>query len=161
MVFRRKSSVADPRGAPPMGVQILSISCSFLGKFGKLVCWRPRRVGAPPGEILDPPLEFSEGTHDVGVSKSGVKIVCFTVKCNGGVELNVTQFILKHEVVQRDGVKCSRFYLKEIVMLEIFSIPVKPLMPKTIAGSKWESIEARTRSKFFHCYAVFGQIFAI
>ena len=72
------------------------------------------------------------------MSKSDVKIVCFTVKCNGGAELNVTQFIQKHEVGQRDGVKCSRFHLTEIRMLEIFSIPVKPLMPKTIPGSKWE-----------------------
>ena len=39
------------RGArAPLGARILSISCSFSGKFGKIVCWRP------PGEILDPPL---------------------------------------------------------------------------------------------------------
>ena len=31
------------------GVQILSISCSFLGKFGKIVCWRPL------GELASPP----------------------------------------------------------------------------------------------------------
>ena len=47
-------TVADLRGGagdappPPPGVQILSISCSFLGNFGKIVCWRPPRgVGAP------------------------------------------------------------------------------------------------------------------
>ena len=46
-------SVVDLRGKrdPPLpGVhQILSISCSFLGKFDKIVCWRPppRGVGAP------------------------------------------------------------------------------------------------------------------
>ena len=37
--------MADLRGgvrgtrAAPLGVQILSISCSFLGKCGKIVCW--------------------------------------------------------------------------------------------------------------------------
>ena len=32
-----------------LGVQILSISCSFKGKFGKIVCLRP------PGELAPPP----------------------------------------------------------------------------------------------------------
>ena len=39
----------------PWRVQILSIS--FLGNFGKIVCWRPRGGLAPHlGELLDPPL---------------------------------------------------------------------------------------------------------
>ena len=33
---------------PPPGAQILSISCSFWGKFGKIVCWRL------PGELTPP-----------------------------------------------------------------------------------------------------------
>ena len=54
-------AVADLRGAqgtrPP--VQILSISCIFLGKFGKIVCWRPPPSGSWRPllrEILDQPL---------------------------------------------------------------------------------------------------------
>ena len=49
-------SVADLGGArgarvpPPLGAQILSISCSFRENLVKSY------VGAPPGEILDPPL---------------------------------------------------------------------------------------------------------
>ena len=31
----------------------------FLGKFGKIVCWEGWRP-PPPGEILDPPLAFSD-----------------------------------------------------------------------------------------------------
>ena len=32
----------------PHGFQIISIPCSFWGKFGKIICWRPLpRVGAP------------------------------------------------------------------------------------------------------------------
>ena len=38
------------------GTQILSISCSFLGKFGQIVYWRPLEGWRPHlGEILDPP----------------------------------------------------------------------------------------------------------
>ena len=55
-------SVADLRGAPgtraPLGVQILSFSCSFRPK--KLVSTPNLGVGAPPpGKILDPPLTVS------------------------------------------------------------------------------------------------------
>ena len=58
------STVADLGGTqgtrpPPPGGQILSISCSFLGKYGKIVCWRSPPVSWRPlliGEILDPPL---------------------------------------------------------------------------------------------------------
>ena len=38
------------RGTRPPPIQILSISCSFWEKFGKIICWRPpppRRVGVP------------------------------------------------------------------------------------------------------------------
>ena len=44
---RSKGGVRD---APPPPVQILSISCSFLGKFGKIARWRPLPHGglAPP-----------------------------------------------------------------------------------------------------------------
>ena len=57
---------------PPLGVQILSISCSFLGEFGKIVCSRPPwRVHAPPlGEILDPSLR---GEH---VTSAPSKLNC-------------------------------------------------------------------------------------
>ena len=40
----------------PPGVQILSISCSFLGKFGKIICWRP----------LPPPRGNPGSTTDIG-----------------------------------------------------------------------------------------------
>ena len=43
----------------------------FLGKFGKIVCWRP----SPPGEILDPPL---------------VLILTLTLGVNGAIEINVS-----------------------------------------------------------------------
>ena len=46
-------AVADLRGArgmhTPLGVQILSISCSFWENFSKSY------VGAPPGELAPPP----------------------------------------------------------------------------------------------------------
>ena len=35
--------------APPQGPKCLSISCSLLGNFGKIICWRP------PGELAPPP----------------------------------------------------------------------------------------------------------
>ena len=43
----------------PLGVQILSISCSFWEILAKsYVGAPPRGVGAPPQKILDPPLPF-------------------------------------------------------------------------------------------------------
>ena len=45
-------STKENFGRAALGVQILSISCSFWKKFGKIVCWCPHI-----GEILDPPLE--------------------------------------------------------------------------------------------------------
>ena len=34
----------------PLRTKIFSISCSFFGKFGKIVCWRPPgRLASPPG----------------------------------------------------------------------------------------------------------------
>ena len=50
-----RGGVRDAR--PPLGVQILSISCSFREN---LACSRPPwRVHAPPlGKILDPPLIY-------------------------------------------------------------------------------------------------------
>ena len=41
------SKILDAR--PPLGVQILSISCSFWGNLAKSY------VGAPPGELAPPP----------------------------------------------------------------------------------------------------------
>ena len=44
---------------PPPGHPNSFDFMQFSGKCGKIVCWRPpppRGVGAPPGEILDPPL---------------------------------------------------------------------------------------------------------
>ena len=55
-------SVADPRAAPPartpLWTKIFLISCSFLGKSGKFVCWSPLLEGWCPllREILDPSL---------------------------------------------------------------------------------------------------------
>ena len=47
------------RGTRPQGVQILSISCRYLGKFSKIVCWRPLEGWRPHlREILDPPLHY-------------------------------------------------------------------------------------------------------
>ena len=47
------------QGAPPLGAQILSISCSFRENLAKSYVGAPppRGVGAPTGEILDPPLQ--------------------------------------------------------------------------------------------------------
>ena len=55
-------SLADLGGRegrmPPLGVQILSISCSFRGKFG--VFTPPLEGSRPPlGKILDPPLNVT------------------------------------------------------------------------------------------------------
>ena len=46
------------RRAPPPRPEIFSFSCSFWGKFGKIVCWRPLLEGWRPllRGILDPPL---------------------------------------------------------------------------------------------------------
>ena len=55
-------AVADLRGArgtrtpPPEGPSSFNFM-QFLGKFGKIVCWRP--PGPLLGEILDPPLTWS------------------------------------------------------------------------------------------------------
>ena len=72
------------------GAQILSISCS-LGKFGKIVCWRPLplwRVGASTsGEILDPPLYSFGNQHGLqleanpGFPRRGERL---TLKVGGG-----------------------------------------------------------------------------
>ena len=61
-----KISLADLRGgapgtrAPSLGVPILSFSCSFQEKIGKIIGWHSKVVGAPPPvwEILDPPLSI-------------------------------------------------------------------------------------------------------
>ena len=45
-------SKGSRRPAPPW-TKCFVISCSFLGKSGKFVCWRPLLRG-----ILDPPLQF-------------------------------------------------------------------------------------------------------
>ena len=66
------------------GVQILSISCSFLGKFGKIICWRPPESWRLHlGEILDPPLTGkskvalqSQGGH--GTGKTGNLVLTFS-----------------------------------------------------------------------------------
>ena len=57
------------RGTRPWG-QILSISVQFLGKFAKIVCWRPLEGWRPHlGEILDPPtydyVKFSKELHEI------------------------------------------------------------------------------------------------
>ena len=39
------------QGGVPLWTKVFLISCSFLGKSGKFVCWRPLLRG-----ILDPPL---------------------------------------------------------------------------------------------------------
>ena len=47
-IFILRSVPAALVPPPSFGVQILSISCNFWGKFGKIVCWRPSwRVVAP------------------------------------------------------------------------------------------------------------------
>ena len=40
--------------APP--AQHFFIFMQFSGKIGQIICWRPSKVSAPLGEILDPPL---------------------------------------------------------------------------------------------------------
>ena len=50
------SKILDAR-PPPLGVQILSISCSFWGNLARLYVGAPPGELAPPlGEIPDPPL---------------------------------------------------------------------------------------------------------
>ena len=46
-------------GCLPPGAQILSISCNFWKKIGKIVCWYPPLESWHPHlwEILDPPLQ--------------------------------------------------------------------------------------------------------
>lgn len=40
-------AMVDLRGGAPSRPIILSISCSFFGKFGKIICWSPpQRIGA-------------------------------------------------------------------------------------------------------------------
>ena len=50
-----------PWRAPPLFTKIFLISCSFWGKYGKFVCWRPHLKGWHPllRGILDPPLHWS------------------------------------------------------------------------------------------------------
>ena len=51
------------RPPPPGGPNSFNF-IQFLGKFGKIVCWRPSPLGSwRPllGEILDPPLEYVSG----------------------------------------------------------------------------------------------------
>ena len=67
----------------PPGVQILSIPCSFLGKFGKIVCCRLHLYSWHPylGEILDPPLIFLILIITVKIfSLCLKKIPCITAK---------------------------------------------------------------------------------
>ena len=52
-------SKGGARDARPLGVQILSISCSFWENLGKIVCWRPARELAPPPPG-NPPLTMKE-----------------------------------------------------------------------------------------------------
>ena len=58
----KTNAVADLRGAqgtraPPGGPNSFNFM-QFLGKFGKIVCWRPPGSWHPLlGEILDPPLQ--------------------------------------------------------------------------------------------------------
>ena len=61
--------MADPRGGapgarPPIQTKIFLISCSFLGKSGKFVCWRLLLKGWRPllWRILDPPLRSNPHT---------------------------------------------------------------------------------------------------
>ena len=48
------SWVADLRGALPAPPKIFSFSCSFLGKFGKIVCWHPSPRGLAPPPTANP-----------------------------------------------------------------------------------------------------------
>ena len=90
------------------GAQILSISCSVLGKFAKIVCWRP-----PPGElaphlreILDPSLLLwictfffgvaaiwlafsSANTLNHSFSNSGARAAEGKLKCGSGGVPNI------------------------------------------------------------------------
>ena len=90
------------------GAQILSISCSVLGKYGKIVCWRP-----PPGElaphlreILDPSLLLwictfffgvatiwlafsSANTLNHSFSNSGARAAEGKLKCGSGGVPNI------------------------------------------------------------------------
>ena len=66
IIIRLQLTVADLKGArgtssPSRGLQILSIPYSFGQNLAKsYVGAPPGRVGAPLGEILDPPLTCSE-----------------------------------------------------------------------------------------------------
>ena len=70
------SPFLDLRGFPsprPHGPKIFSISCSFFGNFGKMVCWRPPLRGNP-GSTSDPQVHFQPFTKTLIVNKFGIRI---------------------------------------------------------------------------------------
>ena len=88
--------VRDAR-PPPLGVQILSISCSFWENLAKLC------VHAPPGGFTPPP-----GGNPGSVTEMGLKFLCkslvygevrdFLLLCGGGYMINEELIAMNREI---------------------------------------------------------------
>ena len=88
------------------GAQILSISCSFLGKFGKIVCWHPALGSWRPllEEILDPPLTTENITyHKVRMQAVKIPLQSKNVTTrNSRKKLQMTQWKNTVQLCQKD-----------------------------------------------------------
>ena len=61
-LYKAVADLGGARGTPPRDPSSFNFM-QFLGKFGKIVCWRPPGSWRPLlGEILDPPLQSA---HDI------------------------------------------------------------------------------------------------
>ena len=80
--------------SPPLRTKIFVISCSFLGKSGKFVCWHPLLKGWRPlqREILDPSL-FSMYFATQGCT--GMRQV-FKKFAREGVVMKIVQVTMLH-----------------------------------------------------------------
>ena len=124
---------------PPLGTQILSISCSFWENLAKSY------VGAPPGEILDPPLisensavKFQESVcWEVWVKKSPI-----TTTTNWHFMAAKVSFKTHHFQKSQLSMKSLKVSVK--VMWPLFQ-PIRALEILKLYETPWDLLK-----KIFH-----------